>query len=66
MTATVAMEYRFRYNVELWGPEAYQPYLQILEQGQMAFAGVTLVAKICYIRCCRSFISGIIYRIKFT
>lgn len=40
MVATVAMEYRYRYNVELWGAEPYQPYLQVLEKGQMAFAGV--------------------------
>lgn len=40
LTATVAMEYRYRYIVEFGGAPAWQPYIKVLEQGQAAFTGV--------------------------
>lgn len=40
LTATVAMEYRYRYHIELGGAPVWQPYIKVLEQGQAAFTGV--------------------------
>lgn len=40
LAATVTMEYRFRYHIELYGPGPWLPYINVLEKDVLAFAGV--------------------------